>query len=341
MIKYFTGNLLDSNSDVLVNTVNCEGFMGKGIAYQFKLHFPKNNEDYIKACKNGSLKIGKLHYFTENGKIIINFPTKEKWRSNSKMEYIEKGLDELVKLILKLNVKSVAIPPLGSGNGGLYWSEVKQTIESKLKHVSDNIDFVLYEPSQSYRVQPILEPKLTLSALILMQIKNKLLKFDCFRLQKTAFLVNLYAHEEYFKFSRHKFGPYDNSIFIISKSIKEYQKYHHVKNTEEAYNILYNKLISCKVENKLHFLNPCVEKATNIVNLINNNHLLESITTILFLLKERHDLSERQIIKYFKEWSEDKENRFSVEAIRKGIETLNNLDLIDETLTGYCISNTI
>lgn len=103
MLFYTTGDLLQSNADALVNTVNCEGYMGKGIAYQFKLRFPENNVDYIKACKNGQLKPGKLHYFRECGKIIINFPTKNKWREKSKIEYIETGLDNLSLSIADLN----------------------------------------------------------------------------------------------------------------------------------------------------------------------------------------------------------------------------------------------
>ena len=86
MIIYVTGDLLQSEAQCLVNTVNCEGYMGKGIAYQFKLAFPENNIDYVKACKAGKLYIGTLHYYYEKGKIIINFPTKDKWRAKSKIE---------------------------------------------------------------------------------------------------------------------------------------------------------------------------------------------------------------------------------------------------------------
>ena len=90
MFYYKTGDLLKNEAEALVNTVNCEGYMGKGIAYQFKLQFPDNNKDYIKACKNGKLQPGKLHFYKEHEKIIINFPTKNKWREKSKIEYIEK-----------------------------------------------------------------------------------------------------------------------------------------------------------------------------------------------------------------------------------------------------------
>ena len=131
MFFYTTGDLLQSDAEALVNTVNCEGYMGKGIAYQFKLKFPNNNKDYVKACKNGTLRPGKLHVYKESEKIIINFPTKDKWREKSRMEYIEDGLDALVLLIKELNIKSIAIPPLGSGNGGLIWNDVKQVLAKK------------------------------------------------------------------------------------------------------------------------------------------------------------------------------------------------------------------
>lgn len=143
MITYVTGDLLQSEAQCLVNTVNCEGYMGKGIAYQFKLAFPENNASYVRACKNGTLHIGTLHHFQEKGKIIVNFPTKDRWRAKSKLEYIEIGLDQLFDLIEELNISSIAIPPLGSGNGGLVWSDVKQLIEKNWPHLLQMINWML------------------------------------------------------------------------------------------------------------------------------------------------------------------------------------------------------
>ncbi|GAA0753542.1 type II toxin-antitoxin system antitoxin DNA ADP-ribosyl glycohydrolase DarG [Clostridium sartagoforme] len=339
MIIYTTGDLLKSQAEVLVNTVNCEGYMGKGIAYQFKLQYPENNMDYVKACKSGNLKVGKLHYFREKGKLIINFPTKDKWRANSKMEYVADGLDELVKLINLLNIKSIAIPPLGSGNGGLIWGEVKQLIEQKLSVISKEIEIYIYEPSKNYISQPTIEPKLSTSALVLMQIKNRLNKFDTLRLQKTAYFLNIFSNQNYFIFKRHKYGPYDNSIAIISKNIKEYQKYHNVKNTEDAYRILYNKIVSDNVETKLAQLNPFIEKAANYVNSIETNHELECLATIVFLISEQKVLSEGEILKHFKEWSADKANRYSDNDILNGIYKLYNSNIIDKTFTGYIVTS--
>lgn len=337
LIIYTTGDLLKSDAEALVNTVNCEGYMGKGIAYQFKLQYPENNLDYVKACKKGELKVGKLHYFQERNKLIINFPTKDRWRAKSRIEYIEKGLNELVKLIEFTGIKSIAIPPLGSGNGGLIWSEVKVLIENKLTVLNDNIAVYIYEPSRNYVAQPTLEPKLSLSALVLMEIKKNLSKFDTLRLQKTAFFMDIFSNEKYFNFKKHKYGPYDNSIAIVSKSIKEYQKYHNVKSTEEAYNILYNKIVSESIEAKLKQLIPHIVKASNYVNSIKTNHELECLSTIVFLVNENKMLSESEILKQFKQWSEDKSKRFSEKEIFNGIDTLYQSNILEKTLVGYSI----
>ncbi|MGG7056731.1 type II toxin-antitoxin system antitoxin DNA ADP-ribosyl glycohydrolase DarG [Clostridium tertium] len=338
MIVYTTGDLLKSNAQALVNTVNCEGYMGKGIAYQFKLEYPENNESYIKACKTGALRVGKLHYYTEKGKIVINFPTKDKWRAKSKIEYIELGLDELILLINRLNIKTIAIPPLGSGNGGLIWSEVKQLIEKKLSVISNKVEIIIYEPSQNYISLPVEEPKLSTSGLILMDIKGKLKKFDTLRLQKTAYFINIFSGQNYFKFGKHKYGPYDNAIAIISKNIKEYQKYHNVKNTEEAYSILYKKIVSEKVENKLKDLKPFIKKSTEFVNSISSNHELECLATVTYLIEEKNGLSEYEIISEFKGWSEDKANRYPEIEVIEAINKLYELGIIEKTLTGYTIS---
>jgi O-acetyl-ADP-ribose deacetylase (regulator of RNase III) len=148
MIQYRQGDLFECGADCLVNAVNCEGIMGKGIAYQFKIRFPENNKSYIKACKLGELKIGKIHFFTENGITVINLPTKDKWRQPSKMEYVKEGMDNLVELLPTLGVKKIAIPSLGCGNGGLLWEKVKKVIEEKISGLKEEYDFLIFEPME-------------------------------------------------------------------------------------------------------------------------------------------------------------------------------------------------
>ena len=128
MIRYTQGNLLDADVEAVVNTVNTVGVMGKGIALMFKERFPKNMDEYAKACKAKEVKTGKM-FITGTGELlgpqwIVNFPTKQHWRAPSKMEWIVDGLQDLKSFLLDNDVKSIAIPPLGAGNGKLNWGEV-------------------------------------------------------------------------------------------------------------------------------------------------------------------------------------------------------------------------
>ena len=338
MFFYVTGDLLQSKAEALVNTVNCEGYMGKGIAYQFKLQFPDTNADYVKVCKRGALRPGQLHYFREHGKIVINFPTKDKWRERSKIEYIEHGLDALTDLICDLGIKSIAIPPLGSGNGGLKWNDVKKIISSKLENLATVIDIFIYEPSRNYSSVPYQEPKLSASALVLMEIKRQLKEFDSLRLQKAAYFMNLFSSKKYFHFVPYKFGPYDHSIDIVSKGIREFQQYHKTNSTEEAQKILYQKLISNSINNTLKELLPQIQKACDFVNTISSNHELECLATICFLIEGSGALSSENIILGFQNWSEDKAGRFTQREILDGLQKLYELGILEKNLIGYSVA---
>ena len=171
-----------------------------------------------------------------------------------------------------------------------------------------------------------------------MKIKKKLIKFNTLRLQKTAYFLNIFSNQKYFKFEKYKYGPYDNSIAIISRNIREFQDYHNVKNTEEAYSILYNKIISNKVEEKLNLLGPFIDKSAQFVNSIETDHELECLATIVFLIETNKELNEEEILVKFKEWSIDKANRFSKEDIIEGISKLYELNIIDKTFIGYSIA---
>ena len=133
MITYTTGNILEAETEALVNTVNCVGIMGKGIALQFKQAHPDNYAQYVRACEAGEVQPGRM-LITQTGSIlpphyIINFPTKRHWRDKSRLEDIDAGLEALKADIRRLGIRSIAIPPLGCGSGGLAWSEVRPRID--------------------------------------------------------------------------------------------------------------------------------------------------------------------------------------------------------------------
>ncbi len=331
-LTLLTGNILESNSEALVNTVNCEGFMGKGLAYQFKKRFPETNKSYIKACNKGELKPGKLHIFKEDGKIIINFPTKDKWREKSKIEYIENGMKALNNFILKENIKSIAIPPLGSGNGGLKWEEVKEIILKYAYPLSKTVNIEIYEPSLNYKAKIKQPPKLTLSHFLLMHMKKKLTRFSKFRLQKSAFLLNLYSGENYFKFDANHYGPYSYSIDLISKEIKEFQEYHKFS-TDEALKYAYNTLVSANIEKKLNKFMDALNQSTDFINHFPNNEKIELYSTILFAILQNQNTLE-DIIQYIHNWSKQKKEKFSDKKIKNALNELENQHLLMKDLLG-------
>lgn len=151
MLKFISGNLLESNAHALVNTVNTVGVMGKGIALQFKNEFPHNYAVYREACKNHQLKIGQLLTVMDTSlllseRLIINFPTKTHWRLPSEYSYIEQGLEALVLLITGEKIESIALLALGCGNGGLDWITVKDMISKYLSPLDAAIE--VFEPGQ-------------------------------------------------------------------------------------------------------------------------------------------------------------------------------------------------
>lgn len=149
MIRFTQGDILAAETEALVNTVNCVGIMGRGIALQFKNTFPENFKAYEAACRGGAVQPGRMFVF-DTGKLtppryVINFPTKRHWRGKSRIEDVEAGLEALVQEIRDRNIRSIAIPPLGSGLGGLEWTEVRPLIERALKAVPE-VDTVVFEP---------------------------------------------------------------------------------------------------------------------------------------------------------------------------------------------------
>jgi O-acetyl-ADP-ribose deacetylase (regulator of RNase III) len=150
MIEFRIGNILDAEAEALVNTVNCVGIMGRGVALQFKKAFPSNFKAYAAACMRNEVQPGRMFVFErgrlESPRYIINFPTKRHWRGASKMSDIEAGLVALVGEIKARGIRSIAVPPLGSGLGGLNWPNVRTAIQTALSGLED-VAITVFEPS--------------------------------------------------------------------------------------------------------------------------------------------------------------------------------------------------
>ena len=150
MTKFQKGDILQSDAQALVNTVNCVGVMGRGLALQFKKAFPENFKFYAQACERGGVRLGSMLVYDLNRmtgpRYIINFPTKQHWKNPSRLGDIEAGLNDLVKTVGQLHIQSIAIPALGCGLGGLNWSGVRPLIEAAFEAVPE-LQVAIFEPS--------------------------------------------------------------------------------------------------------------------------------------------------------------------------------------------------
>lgn len=149
MIDFVEGDILKADAHALVNPVNCVGVMGRGVALQFKQAFPENFRAYKAACANGQIRPGKPYVFdtglSANPELIINFPTKRHWRDKSRMEDIDSGLKALTEIIRGRGLRSIALPALGCGLGGLEWGEVRPRMVEMLGAI-DRVRVIVYEP---------------------------------------------------------------------------------------------------------------------------------------------------------------------------------------------------
>lgn len=255
MINFKVGNIFNSKAEAIINTVNCEGKMGKGLAFQFKKKYPVMEKSYVETCKNGLLSPGKLHIFFENDKYIINFPTKNKWRENSKLIYITDGLKELKKELISRNISSVAIPPLGSGNGGLDWNKVKLEIIRELEDISENIYVEVYEPSDNVSSK-LPEPKVDYKTLFLLRLSLEIKDFRVINLTNAVQLAQILS----------------NNQILIPDLTKETEKilalknYYSVDDNNQLLNLVKNKLISNSIEKNEDQNKELIEKVGYLVN---------------------------------------------------------------------------
>lgn len=227
MIEFKQGNLLDADVEAVVNTVNTVGVMGKGIALMFKERFPANFKAYKSACKKGEVQTGKM-FVTETGelsgpKYIINFPTKNHWRYPTELQWVKDGLADLLKVINQKKITSIAIPPLGCGNGGLDWKQVKPLIQETLQAIPQ-VTAIVFEPTREY--QNVMKKtgvnKLTPARALIAELVRRysILGIDCsiLEIQKLAWFAERVIEKLNKKnflnlqFTANKYGPYTDRL---------------------------------------------------------------------------------------------------------------------------------
>lgn len=228
MIRYTQGDILQADAEALVNTVNCVGVMGRGIALQFRQAFPENFKAYAAACERGEVEPGKMFVF-DTGQLaprwIINFPTKKHWRGKSKLEYIETGMEAFVEEVKTRNIRSVAIPPLGSGLGGLNWSQVRSIIEDRLSDLPD-VDALVFEPSDvKSEPQAKVRPRMTAGRAALVGLIKRYLTammdphVTLLEIHKLMYFLQSAGEPLRLKYVKAPYGPYAENLRHVLRAV--------------------------------------------------------------------------------------------------------------------------
>ena len=327
MIRYEIGNLLESDAEALVNTVNTDGIMGKGIALQFKNEFPKNYKLYVKACADKQIAIGKL-LVTDDASLllgkrtIINFPTKTSWRKPSEYSYIEAGMIDLVRIIQVKRINSIAIPPLGAGNGGLEWNKVKMILEKHLTAVP--CDIRIYQPNAA--MQEVLKKervKLTPARAMLLSVLFELVRngefVSEFTAEKVAYFLQRFGAGDVFKldFQPNFYGPYSgkvkhvlyylNGSYVMGYSSKDKKPFEELG------------LVQDGEADVIDFLNrpenvqykSIVNKTKEFLSGFYSNFGLELLSTIDFTILAKKGNTLGEISAHLEQWSDRKKTLFS------------------------------
>jgi len=340
MIRYTTGNLLEAETEALVNTVNTVGVMGKGIALQFAERFKTNLRIYKEACKSGTLHVGQLLVVTDadihGERLIINFPTKKDWKHRSSYAYIESGLVELAKQIKERDIKSIAVPPLGCGNGGLQWSKVKPMIEAHLGAL--DVDVVVYEPSaaikQVLQKENKREAKLTPGRAMLL---HALFNFErlgepssLFVANKLAFFLKLLGEQQMQRlvFKPHTFGPYSVGVQHALYDLNGV----YLKGLEQNEALAFEELDLnyAKRDEVEHYIGRTLnaeqhqrlERLTDLVSGFRSTYALELLSSVAFILHEEPSLQVTGIRERMKAWSKRKEELADEQNVRVAYEHL-------------------
>ena len=233
MIRFKTGDILTEDAEALVNTVNCVGVMGRGIALQFKKAYPENFRLYAAACKRGEIRPGQMYVFETrrltNPRYIVNFPTKRHWRGNSRIEDIEAGLKDLVKVIRVRDIHSIAVPPLGSGLGGLKWTTVRTRIEKALRGFN-NLQVAVFEPCGAPETEAMARsrevPKMTAERAAMVGLMYRYLNglLDPFvtllEVHKLMYFMQVSGQPLKLRYNKAIYGPYAENLRHVLNAVE-------------------------------------------------------------------------------------------------------------------------
>ena len=323
MIEYKTGDIITEDAEALINTVNCVGVMGRGIALQFKKAFPENFNAYEAACRRGEVQPGRMFVSDMGGltnpRFIINFPTKRHWRGKSRMEDIEAGLEALVKEIKGRGIKSVAIPPLGSGLGGLEWSEVKQRIKTTLADM-DDVKIVVYEPQGAPPTEKMVRnrkvPKMTPGRATLVELMNRYLNglldpyVTLLEIHKLMYFMQEAGEPLRLRYNKAPYGPYAENLSHVLNAIEGYMVSGYGDGGDEPGKPI--DLVPGAIADATAFLANHVEtkerfkQVTRLVEGFESPLGLELLSSVHWVMKHENAKSLEEVVHHVHDWNERK-----------------------------------
>lgn len=332
MIEFKTGDILGEDAEALVNTVNCVGIMGRGVALKFKEAFPANFKAYALACRHREVQPGRMFVFATgqltNPRYIINFPTKRHWRGKARIEDIDKGLEALATEVRSLGIRSLAVPPLGAGLGGLDWAVVRPRIERALLPLSD-VRVVVFEPQPAFAVEPKTKrgkvPEMTPGRAALVGLIDRYLAglLDPFitllEVHKLMYFMQEAGERLRLRFVAGPYGPYAENLRHVLKAVEGYYVSGFGEGGEEPakpLELVPGATTDAKAVLERHAKTRAhLERVTQLVEGFESPFGLELLTTVHWIATRENPASEEDLIKRTYGWAERK-RQFSLNQIR-------------------------
>lgn len=331
MITFTTGNIVESKTEALVNTVNCVGVMGKGIALQFKQAYPEVFKEYARACRAKEIQPGRMQIMSlgrfDGPRYVINFPTKRHWRGPSRIEDIQSGLNALVEDVRRLDIRSISLPPLGCGNGGLDWDLVRPMIESAFKEL-DDVNVIVFEPSGAPEAETMIvrtkRPAMTRGRALLVRLLEQYLlpgyTASLLEMQKLAYFAHEAGELPGMIFAKQKYGPYAETLNHMLKEMEGHftrgfgdgSRAAHLRllpgAIEEAYAVLEN---DAEAQQRLADVSELIED-------FETPYGMELLATVHWIMRNEPSAvwDADEISEHIRRWSERKGSLFKPDDIR-------------------------
>lgn len=341
MVEFKTGDIFSEDTEALVNTVNCVGVMGRGVALQFKRAYPKNFKAYAECCKRNALQPGQMFVFDTgeltNPRYIINFPTKRHWKGKSRIEDIESGLGALVKEIESRGIRSIALPPLGSGLGGLPWPDVQAAMQSALKPL-EGVRIIIFEPgggpldARANRSRDV--PKMTLGRAALVALMQRYIEvlLDPFvtllEIHKLMYFMQEAGEPLKLRFVKGVYGPYAENLRHVLNAMEGHLVSGYVDGGDRPGKPI--ELVPGATKDAARVLNASqdtqhrLERVFDLVEGFESSFGLELLATVHWVAKEEGATNQDDIPELVYKWSNRKRQFFSRRQIGIAVDVLSS-----------------